>query len=131
SLEDEELYEFLSATGVRTGVTEGAGIQSGADLLITAGGRILVASSLDSRIAEFDVSGAHVGDLVAPGAGGLSQPGAMLEHPQGLLVASELTHSVKLYDIDTGAFLGDFVAPGAGELSGPFGLALIAGAICW
>ena len=129
SLEDEELYEFFSATGVRTGVTEGAAIKSGADVLITPDGRILVSSALDSRIAEFDVSGTHVRDLVSQGAGGLAQPGTMLLHPggAGLLVASELTDSVKLYDLDTGAFIRDFVAPGAGGLIGPFGLAMSAG----
>jgi hypothetical protein len=129
SMQDEELYEFFSATGVLTGVTEGARIRSGADLLITPEGRILVSSALDSRIAEFDVTGAHVRDLVAAGAGGLSQPGAMLLHPDGvtLLVASELTHSVKAYHRDTGAFIRDFVSPGAGGLSGPFGLAMSAG----
>src|SRR5690606_9793368 len=67
-LGDDELYEFFSATGVRTGVTEGAAIKSGSDLLITPDGRILVSSALDSRVAEFEVGGEHVRDLVAAGA---------------------------------------------------------------
>ncbi len=126
SLEDEELYEFYAATGVRMMVTEESAVSMGADLLITSGGRILVSSALDSRIVEFDASGTHVRDLVTAGAGGLQSPGAMLVHAGGLLVASEATDAVKLYDIDSGAFIEDFVAPGAGGLTGPFGLAFSA-----
>lgn len=50
--------------------------------------------------------------------------GASLQvHATGeLLVSSEGTHSVKMYDGKTGAYIRDFVLPGSGGLGGPQGI---------
>ncbi|MCH8998325.1 MAG: NHL repeat-containing protein, partial [Proteobacteria bacterium] len=93
------------------------------DLVITDDRRILVASSADDRIVEFDKSGNYVKDFIASGVGGLDEPTALLIHDGGFLyVSSAASNSVLRYDIVTGEPLGAFVATGEGGLRRPYGM---------
>ena len=121
------MREFLSVTGTMVRDSDDAGLIEPADVLALPDGRVLVTSTLDGRVVEFDHRGVLAGDLVPPASGGLDRPGAMLVSPWGrLLVASAGTDSVKAFDPRTGAYLGDIVAPGSGGLVSPFGLAVSA-----
>ncbi|MBW2275301.1 MAG: hypothetical protein JRG96_18700 [Deltaproteobacteria bacterium] len=126
-LASSPIREFYASTGVLTGVSGGSGaaLMAGAqDLLITPGGRVLVSSGDDDRVAEFDLSGSYLGDFISPGSGGLGEPKALVLAPNGdLLVASHLSDEVLAYDGSTGASLGAFVSAGSGGLDGPFGMA--------
>ncbi len=124
SLEHTSIREYLAKFGTLTRVSDDAAIAEGQDLLISSDRRTFVTSKLDNRVLEFDAAGSYLGNFVAPGGGGLSEPAGMTFAPSGnLLVASRNTNSVIEYDILTGGPLGDFVAPGAGGLVRPFGLA--------
>ncbi len=115
-------YHAWSGVFVKAGT--GTILQQPQDLLITPGGRILVSSAGDDRVAEFDRSGAFIGNLVATGSGGLDAPACMALAPDGsLLVVSRANSSVRRYHVATGGFIGVFVAPGSGGLASPFGLA--------
>ncbi len=121
------LRAFHPESGVLTGVSQaapGAAADQAQDLIVTPGGRVLVTSKGDHRVMEFTRTGSFVGDLVASGSGGLSEPAGLTLTPDGatLLVAGSVTHAVHAYDAVTGASLGAFVAPGAGGLTAPFGL---------
>ena len=117
------LREFLSMTGTTVRDSVDAGLAEPTDVRVLTGGRVLVTSSLDARVVEYDHLGAVVGDLVASGEGGLALPGAMLIGSNDrLLVASGGTDSVKAFDLETGAYLGELVTAGSGGLAGPFGL---------
>ncbi|RMH11474.1 MAG: hypothetical protein D6695_09105 [Planctomycetota bacterium] len=119
------LRQFLSMTGTIVRDSSDAGLAEPGDVRILPDGRVLVTSTLDARVVEFDRYGTWVGDLVASGAGGLSLPGAMLASPSGtLLVASSGTDSVKEFDLATGAYVRDLVTPASGGLVAPFGLAI-------
>jgi hypothetical protein len=125
-LANEPLRQFHSVVGVRTSTT-GTGAarpNRGQDVIVTPDARVLVSSAGDHRVMAFDTRGGYLGNLVAPGSGGLNAPAGLLWLPSGnLLVASSGTNSVLAYQGTTGAPLGAFVAPGAGGLVAPFGLA--------
>jgi len=124
SLDHTTLREYLAHVGPLTGISDDAGIGAGQDLIITDDRRMLVSSGLDHRVVEFTVDGSLVGDLVAPGAGGLLTPATLLIGPAGtLLVASRGTDEVLEFDATTGAALGAFVSAASGGLTEPFGLA--------
>jgi hypothetical protein len=124
-LDNSVLREFFATTGVKTRTSTGSSIQEGQDLIVAGDGRVLVTSRLDNRVAEFDLAGTYVGNLVPPSAGGLSAPAGLLLTPDGrLLVASRGTDSVLAYDGASGAPLGALVTPGSGGLVDPFGLTL-------
>lgn len=63
-------------------------------------------------IKRYDfATGNYLGDLVAPGSGGLSFPQEVLPHPDGfLLVTGRGQTAVKKYDSGTGAYLGNFTS---------------------
>ncbi|MFM9995994.1 MAG: M12 family metallo-peptidase [Phycisphaerales bacterium] len=123
SLDHTRAREYLALWGTLTRVSTDAGVTGAADLIITPDRRILVTSGLGNRVVEFAMSGALVGDLVAPGSGGLANPAGMAIKPGGtLLVASAGTNSVLEYNLATGAFVGVFVASGSGGLVAPYGL---------
>ena len=116
--------EYLAMFGTFTQqASAGAALQEPLDLIITPDRRVLATSSLDSRVVETNLAGAHVRDLVPSGSGGLSNPAGMLISAGRLLVASQGTDSVIAYDLGTGALLGTLVAPASGGLLEPFGLA--------
>lgn len=119
------LRRFLSKTGTVVRDSDDAGLVEPGDVLALPDGRVLVTSTGDARVVEFDRDGAYVRDLVTPGSGGLVSPGAVAVSTWGsLLVASGGTDSVKAYNPSTGAYLGDLVASGAGGLVEPFGLVI-------
>ncbi|MEZ5729367.1 MAG: cadherin-like domain-containing protein [Burkholderiaceae bacterium] len=80
-----------------------------------------------SRIARFDVTtGAFLGNLVGPGAGGLDTPWDLCIGPGGdLYVASAGTDSIKRYDSATGAYLGEYIANAGGAGMDPVALAFV------
>ncbi len=123
-LASQPAREFYSSSGVLTRLSSGgAPIDEGQDLIVTPGGRVLVASGADDRVVEFDLSGNHVADLI-PTTGGLDHPTGLLLLPGGdILVANRDSSRVLRYDA-AGAFLGVFVNAGSGGLTSPFGLTL-------
>lgn len=124
-LDPAPLRRLHATSGVLSAVSAGSSLREAQDLIVTADLRVLVSSASDDRVAEFDVAGSYVGDLVAPGAGGLDHPAGLVVSPSGeLLVASHGTDEVLAFDASTGAPLGAFVSPGLGGLVAPFGLAL-------
>jgi len=118
------IREYHGLTGVLVGDSDAGVLLQPSDVLITADARVLVSSTGDDRVVEFDRRGGYVRDLVAMGSGGLSQPGAMIVSPRGtLLVASTGSDEVLEYDLVSGAFVGTFVSAGSGGLTEPYGLA--------
>ncbi|MCH7602596.1 MAG: hypothetical protein IIB54_07520 [Planctomycetes bacterium] len=115
-----DIKEYHAVSGVQTGVSVPGFIINPQDLIITDDGRILVSSAGDSRIVQFDRTGAYVGDFVTAGLGGLNVPTSMIIGPNGnLFVASLRTDSVLEYDGTTGAFVGVFVDPPPPPLAAP------------
>ena len=121
---ENRLSQSHYATGVTTQTTTAGNLDSPQDVLITIDGRMLVSSADDDRIAEFDLDGNYLGDLVSPGVGGLNEPTMMTISPTSgdLLVVSRSTNQVLAYDVQDGAALGAFVTAGDGGLTNPFGL---------
>ncbi|MBK8269589.1 MAG: hypothetical protein IPK83_15320 [Planctomycetes bacterium] len=114
---------FHAGSGVVTVTTDELQVNEPNDVLVTPDYRILVTSSADHRVVEFNRSGATVGDFVTAGAGGLSKPaGIALGLNGNVLVASNGTNAVLEYDRSSGAFVGAFVMAGSGGLVAPFGL---------
>ncbi|MGD1916148.1 MAG: M12 family metallo-peptidase [Phycisphaerales bacterium] len=112
-------------TGVLRSVSVDGLLNEPLDVLITPTRRVLVTSAGDGRIAEFDLDGAFVGDLVATGAGGLTYPTALTIAPSGdLLVADRDGDAVRRYDLQTGAPLGDLVPSGADGLDAPYAITI-------
>src|SRR5260370_34762502 len=72
---------------------------------------LLVGNLSDNSIKRFDgITGAFLGNFVAPGAGGLSTPGYFIFGPDGNLYVSSIGNdSVKRYNGTTGAYINDFV----------------------
>ncbi len=77
-----------------------------------------------SRILEIDATtGALLGSLITPGAGGLSAGQGITVHTDGLVYVSNAgANNVLRYDASTGAYAGQFVSPGSGGLSNPHSL---------
>lgn len=124
SSEENLIRQYSWLTGVAINASEPDHLTEPRDLIITADRRVLVTSSADNRIVEFDESGTYIRDLVEAGSGGLTTPGGMLIAPDGsLLVASTGTDSVLRYDLITGTFLDEFIAPGLAGLTSPYAMA--------
>ncbi len=122
---DSALAEFHALSGVKVKPSDAGQLDDSQDLIITAGGRVLVSSAGDDRVVEFDGTGSYVGDLVTAGSGGLNFPTGLAISPLtgNLLVGSHLTDEVLEYDGTSGASQGAFVTAGLGGLLGPWGLA--------
>ncbi|MCP3979682.1 MAG: hypothetical protein GY716_10205 [bacterium] len=119
---DGEARRFYAGSGVLTGLSDTVVVE-GQDVAVRGDRHVLISSGPQHRILEFDATGTLVGDLVAPGSGGVSFPTGLLADDQGrLLVSSRNTDEVLAYDLSTGASLGVLVAAGSGGLDGPFGL---------
>ncbi len=105
-----EVGQFHSIVGTRTGaVTEGS-VNAAWEVRITQDKRILVTSTIDGRVVEFDEHGNWVQDLV-PAGSGLSSPTGLAILPQGsFLVSSTGTNEVLEYDLATGDLLGVFAS---------------------
>lgn len=85
------------------------------------GDELLITSERSDSVRKYDAaSGAYLGDLVAPGAGGLDSPAGMAFDEHGrLLVASVSNDNVLRFDGQSGAFIDEFIPPGVGGLDGP------------
>ena len=75
---------------------------------------LFVCSYANSKVVRYDgTTGALIGDFVASGSGGLSNPFGIVFGPDGnLYVSSYTNHKVVRYDGTTGALIGDFVTTG-------------------
>jgi CSLREA domain-containing protein len=72
------------------------------------------------RIVRFNATtGAYIGELVAPGAGGLVTPNSLLVSGSQLYVTDATNNTVLRYNATTGAFVNAFVSAGSGGLSRP------------
>ncbi len=80
----------------------GIAISSNNTLLVTVGG-----GANDDAIAEFDATGAYLGNFVANGAGGLNSPFDVYERTGDFLVGGITSDTMHRYD-NTGAPLADF-----------------------
>lgn len=102
------LGTFAPAGGVNL-----AQVQQPGGITLLTNGHLLVcvqAGPNASAIAEFDTGGNYVGNLIAPGAGGLSAPTDVLVLPSGhLLVASAGSGRVLEFDA-AGAFVSELAA---------------------
>jgi hypothetical protein len=88
--------------------------------------RLLVANTRGHNIVEYAQSnGAFLGELVAPGTGGLEDPDTMVIGPDGYLYVTSghdvATSAVLRFDVDTGDFI-DVFASGNG-MHRPYGIA--------
>jgi sugar lactone lactonase YvrE len=87
---------------------------------------VLLANSRGDNILRYDQStGAFLGELVAPGAGGLFHPDTMIVAPDGTLLVSSgdtpANSAILRYDPCSGAFLGVFIS--GNGLHRPYGMA--------
>ncbi len=122
---DGILREYQAASGVRIAELAADAPLDGQDVIIASDGRILVSDGAGSRVVAFDRVQGFLGELVPPGAGGLSFAAGMTLSAEGtLLVASRDTDSVLEFDAVSGAFVRARVAPGAGGLTQPWGVAI-------
>lgn len=117
--------EYHAISGVRVKTSTPGQLNAAQDLIIAPGNRVLVSSGNAHKIVAYNaISGAHLGDFVPAGSGGLSFPTGLTMGPNGnLFVCSRNNASVLQYDGGTGSFIGAFVASGAGGLTSPFGIA--------
>jgi hypothetical protein len=94
-------------------------------MVISPAGTLLVASRANHRVIEYNLAtGAFIGNFVAPGSGGLTQPLALTFGPDQNLYVSSTSNQVFKYNGQTGAFMSIFVtAAGNGGLSNPRGMA--------
>ncbi len=121
---DGILREYHGASGVLIRALAADAPLDGQDLTITSDGRVLVSDGAASRVVAFDREG-FLGELIAPGAGGLSYAaGLTLTSADTLLVASRDTDSVLEFDATDGTFLRVLVDSGTGGLTRPFGMTI-------
>jgi streptogramin lyase len=74
-------------------------------------GDLLVSSTATHRVARYDaLSGAHLGDFIPPGSGGLAGPFGMEFGPDGRLYVASDGQQVLRYDGTSGAFAGVFAS---------------------
>ena len=127
-LDDSPVRRFHAMSGVLELASEALPaslVSRGQDLIITPRRQVLVSSAGDHRVLRFGPTGAYLGNLAGPGAGGLRYPTGLLRRGDGvILVASRDSDSVLAFDENSGAFRGALVEPGSGGLVAPFGLAL-------
>ncbi len=98
------LGTFAPAGGPNTAILDnvrGIALRANGNLLVTVG----TGSNQDS-VAEFDTSGAYLGNFVAIGGGGLDSPFDVLP-ASDLLVSAIDSDAVHRYDLTTGAFIAD------------------------
>ncbi len=115
-------YHAISGVLAKTSTT--GQIASAQDLIVAPGDRVLVTSAPGNKVVVYNaLTGAHLGDFVTAGSGGLTYPTGLIMAPDGhLLVSSRNSNSVLRYDGTTGAFVNAFVPTGSGGLLTPFGL---------
>ncbi len=116
--------QYHAISGVQEKISTTGQINGAQDLIVAPGNRVLVSSANTNKVVAFhSITGAHLGDFVAAGSGGLSYPTGLTFGPNGnLFVSSRNSNSVLQYNGTTGAFINAFVPAGSGGLIGPFGL---------
>jgi CSLREA domain-containing protein len=120
---------FVSTVVSSTGAYGSYNGVRASDMLVRFGGatpELLVADYLGvaatdpGRVLRFDAStGAYLGELVAPGAGGLVSPNSMRISGSNLYVTDASNNTVLRYNATTGAFVDAFVSAGSGGLNRP------------
>lgn len=103
------LGAFAPAGGVNTAVLDNA--TGGA--YRPAGGNLVVcvqSGTNANSVAEFNSTGAYVGNFIANASGGLAGPFDVYFRTSDVLVSSINTDQVLRYDATTGAFLGIFAS---------------------
>jgi len=99
---------FAPAGGVNNAILDNI---TGAAYRPTGNLVVCVQSGANAQaIAEFDSTGAHVGNFIANGAGGLAGPFDVYFRASDVLVSSINTDQILRYDRNTGAFLSVFTA---------------------
>ena len=105
-----EVGQFHPIVGTRTGAVDQGHLEGAWDVVITDDRRILVTSTGDNRVVEFDEYGGYMRDLVQADAG-LASPTGMAVTPSGtLLVSSTADNRVLEFDAETGDFIGEFAS---------------------
>ena len=97
---------FAPAGGVNTAILDNA-----TGITIHPNGNLLVcvqSGANGNSVAAFDSTGAHVGNFIAIGSGGLAGPFDILVRTNDVLVSSINTDQILRYDRTTGAFLDVF-----------------------
>jgi hypothetical protein len=95
---------FAPAGGPNTSILDnirGIAISSAGTLLVTVGG-----GANDDAVAEFDSTGAYLGNFVANGAGGLDSPFDVYERTGDFLVGGITSDAIHRYD-SGGSFIAD------------------------
>jgi len=98
------LGTFAPAGGVDTSILDnvrGIGLSPNNTLLVTVGG-----GANDDSVAEFDGSGAYLGNFVANGSGGLDSPFDVFQYNSEFLVGGISSDAIHRYDL-TGAYIAD------------------------
>lgn len=98
---------YAPAGGANTAILDnvrGMALRANGNLLVTVGG-----GTNDDAVAEFDGSGAHLGNFVANAAGGLDSPFDVLLGTEALVGAIS-SDGIYRYDLTTGAFVAVLTA---------------------
>lgn len=107
SLEGDYLGVFAPIGGANMAIMDNV-----RGMALRPNGNLLVASAAGSNanaIVEFDASGAHLGNFVANGSGGLNAPWGILARPGfDWLVTSVNSNQILRYAENTGTSLGEF-----------------------
>ena len=116
----EDVVQKYSLGGVYQGVFAPAGgadnskLDNSVGIALRHNSHLLVTVSSGTNqnsVAEFDTSGAYLGNFIAPGSGGLNGPFDIFMRPgQNWLVSSIDTDEVKRYNLTTGAFITNLAA---------------------
>ena len=105
-----EVGQFHSIVGTRTGAVDEGHVDGVWEVIITDDRRILVTSTGNNRVVEFDEYGGYVRDLVGSDAG-LASPTGMTLTPSGtLLVSSTADNRILEFDADTGDYIDEFTS---------------------
>ena len=104
-----EIVEFHSVVGTRLNETKASAPLASWEVVITDNERILVTSTSQNAVLEYDRDGNFVTQLIPPGANGLLNPaGMVVTKNNSLIVSSNGTDQLLEFDVQTGAFIGVF-----------------------
>lgn len=98
----DRVLEYAEASGSwvfdRVVLDASAGVDGPAGLALAPDGRLTVSGQFSNHVVAVDLSSLAVSELVAPGAGGLANAGAVAWHGATLWVASLASNAVISYD---------------------------------
>lgn len=120
SKDTDRILVYDGASGAAAGVYADlapAGYDVPVDLTFDENGHLFVSVSGDESVVRIAAGTQSVTTFVAPGAGGLGNPGGLRFHPDTgvLLVVSQDTNSVLSFNGETGAPLGTFATGADGD----------------